>query len=617
MSRPRRAKLYALIGALAAAGIAALLLAIALNGGIDQSVYSISYLVKALPEEGALNVDIDIDVSRLSRDRSVLLYKGMMDELALEFTGCADGDGNEVPFSDTPDLVSIGPIDGESRQARLRFSYNVVIGSTNDDEGYYGMPLYAQGCLLDDLIAFSGEYALLIPFLDSAASESMGKYVKSVSFEFVVPEGLAPIIPYQPALDGQLSFSADKPDWEFFNRISKSAFCFGQFERYEYDGAFGDAAVYADKAIAGGLSRYALDAMTGFLFYYTNLFGEPLGEVPIVLLRSLPGDGTVITAGVGSGGAAMSADMRLADDFQAMSNMVFHAFFDSKVWPLNLRYVGYEWIYRGMAELCVAASADFLPEDVKERYSIGDAAPMSERYMRYLYFSLKEPGFLALGPADEMTGMYVPQEDFYFKVKAPLVIDAVNFLIAGRGGPPDGFLKELVKRGGSAKPIDVEKLLKDVCGDGAEPISGYLSGNALIPNSRGFGVDGMPDENILYMLDQDERRYTYFFGRHNVFYPYSSLVLLDEEPFMAEVAERGVRYNSDEVQGAVRQFSNVVHRLLLQRAMLASFAGVDDITVPNISRELAQTDVRDKWSAFCEEVGFEYRIEDYNEALDQ
>jgi hypothetical protein len=85
---------------------------------------------------------------------------------------------------------------------------------------------------------------------------------------------------------------------------------------------------------------------------------------------------------------------------------------------------------------------------------------------------------------------------------------------------------------------------------------------------------------------------------------------------MSEAAKRGVRYNTDEIQNEVKQFSAVLHRLLLQRAVWASFAGIDDITIPNIIRELARDDVIEQWRAFCQEIGDEYGIEDYNEILD-
>jgi hypothetical protein len=263
-----------------------------------------------------------------------------------------------------------------------------------------------------------------------------------------------------------------------------------------------------------------------------------------------------------------------------------------------------------MAEFYVGNSVDFLPPHVKEQYEIGEASPITNNYLRYLYFALKEPGFLAVGPAAETTGMYVPQEQFYIGVKSPLIIDVINYSISQKIGVSDGFIKALVQEGESTAAFDVEKLIKKLCGPDADVITDYLSGKALIPNYRNFNIDSMTKQEIVNMLDQDEQKYGYLFSRHNVFYPYISMSLLNETPFMTAAAEKGVRYNTDEVQTMVEGFSSVLHRLLLQRAMWASFAGIDDITLPNIVREITQDTVREEWSAFCEEIGFEYRIGD-------
>ena len=578
---------------------------------ISQSVYSISYVVDATPSVGALVVDVTIDITKLSKDSTVMLYKGMMNDQSLVVASLTDGDDVEIPYADTEDVMAIGPLSKDQTQIKLTYFAN--IGSMNDEESFYGLPLYAQGCLLDDLIAFSGEYAILIPFLDPDTFDSIDKYITGVSFEFNVPEGLRPIIPYQPPIDGQLSFYVEKPDWEFFNRISKSAFCFGQFERYDYDGFFGSATVYVDEGVVNEISQYSLDAVSAFLYFYSDIFGEPLGEVPLTLLRNLSDNDEIITAGVGSGGAAMSINLRLADDFQVMSNMMFHLFFDSKIKPYNLRYKSYDWVYNGLSEFYVNYSINYLPETIKELYSIGEAISLSDRYMRYIYFSLKEPGFLAVAPAHELTGMYGPQEDFYLKVKIPLIIDVINYSINEKAEQPDGFIKELVKRGKTTEALDIEKFLKEVCGGDASVIADYLGGVALIPNIRGFNLNNESDESILYQLDQNEQMYNYLFYQQGLLYPYSSMFLLNEAPFMADVERLGISYNTDVIQNEVMQFSSVIHRLLLQRAMWASFADIDDITLPNINNDLADPEVMNKWEEYCIEIGFEYIQDDYTE----
>ena len=598
--------------AVIAAGVIIFMLVIPDSGEpVDQSEYSIAYVVKVAQGAESLSVDINFDIIDLSRDNTIMLYKGLMTDDMLEYTGCTDDTGREVAFIETPDLVSIGPIIGDAKS--VRFSYDVRVGYVSPGIDLFEIP-YAQGCMLDDLIVFSGEYAILMPFLDPETFDKMEKYVNSVSFEFIVPEGLDPIIPFRTPLDRQFSLVTDKPDWEFFNTISKSAFCFGRFESYDYDGLFGDALVYIDKQALHELSQYSLDALAVFLDNYTYIFDEPLGSVPIVLLRNHPADNSVITGGAGSACSAISINLRIAEDFRALSNMVFHTFFDSKIKPLNLRYKGYTWIYRGLAEYYVNRSINWLPGYIVEAYSIGRPTHPVEYYLRYLYFSLKEPGFLALSPANELTGMYTSQEEFYMSVKVPLLIDVINLSIGEKTGQEYGFLRTLVKNGGSSDPLDVEKMLKGVCGPDYTVISDYLSGKALIPNYNGFDINGdyydvdFSRDYIMILLDQDEQKYAYFFSLDKINYPYAPLFLLNEEAFMAEVAARGIRYNSDLIQGEVEKFSSILHRLLLQYAMWASVSGIDDVTELNIYKVLTQPENWQKWYELYSEIGIEYEV---------
>ena len=599
------------VAVVAAGIIIAILSALNVLGGVDQSAYSISYNIEPIIETGYLNVEVNIEVHRLSSDRGILLLKGSM---PADFTECKDESGNDVLLTETDDLVAIGPIDAGS--GKLCLKYDVYIGEISSDYSANAIP-YSQGCILEDLIVFSGENVLLIPFLDPNSFDSIGKYIRNISLEFNAPDGLDPIVPYQTRtlIEGQPLISVDRPDWEFFNTIIKSAFCFGRFDRLLDNGILGNAVVYIDAGAVNGVSQVALEALEGLFNYYTVIFGEPLGDVPVVLLRNLDYEDTVITGGAGSGGSAISANLRIAEDVRAMSSMVYHTFFDSKVKSRNLRYTGNNWIYRGLSEYCVGNSVGYLSEDVVDAYEIGTSTPMNELYLRYLYFSLKEPGFLGVSPIHETTGMYVSQEEFYMGVKVPNIIAAINYTIEERTEQTDGFLKELVKNGGGAKPLDVMKLLKDVCGPDYDMIENYLSGQALIPNYNKYNIDHIPAERLLYILDDDERKYAYFFEENNVFYPYTALILLHEDAFMSEVAARGIRYNTVAIQNEVKGFSSVLHRLLLQYATWASMASIDDITLPNIKREITQAEVMDRWRSFCGEIGIEYGVGDYVEGV--
>lgn len=563
------------------------------NNQADQSKYSIGYVVETNPGGESMNVDVTLDIAKLNEKRTIELYKGLLTAQWLE---CVDDAGNEIPYSDTTDLISIGPIDENIK--KLHFKYDVYLGKTGEE---WEDTSYIQGCLFEDLVTFSGEYALLTPYVDPDVLDSMGNYVTRASFEFHYPEDWQSILPYQKPLDEQRSFTKNKPDWDFFNSISKSAFCFGQFEQNQN---FQDTMVFVDKGITDGISEYPMEALTTFLEYYTTIFGEPLDDVPIVLLRNRPSDDCVIVGGIGSGSSALSINLRMADDFKVLSNMVYHSFFDSKVKSRNLRYATNNWLYDGLSEYYVGISAGILSDTIKDEYGIDSPASMPERYLEYLYFSLKEPGLLAVSPSDEMS-MYSAQQEFYMGVKAPLLVDAINYSIEQQDEIPDGLIKALVEKGSNSKPLDVEKFLQEICGPDYEAITNYVSGRALIPNYRDYNIDALPAEQILNILDADEEFYSYLFIEEGAYYPYEALYLLNEEPFMAEVAKRGIHYNTTEIQNEVKGFSSVLDRLLLQYAMWASLADIDDITQPNIIRKLTEEDVTKQWDELRQEIGYE------------
>jgi len=603
----RKFFLYGIIGMLTLIAAGVVILFIVLNRSdkpelqpIAQSKYSISYFVDADPLYAGLEIDIAFNINKLDTESMIYLYKGLVDP---QWRGCTDDRGAEVPFAENEDLVAIGPIDSLAK--KVNFKYYAGIGVTDTDQWYETTNTF--GCIFEDLLAFSGEYAFLLPLFDPGDFDSIGAMVDSVSIEFITPADWQPIIPYNTPLDGSRVISVSEPTWDFFNSISKSAFCFGHFEKFDYEGNIVEAPVYLDRAIMAEINQYALNSFVTFLRYYAELFEGPLEDVPIVLLRNHPLDRSVITGGVGSRGSAVSINLTNANDYRTLSNVVYHTFFDSKVKPRNLRYVTNEWIYQGLADYYTGKSAAQLPEPIRDTYSINLGAEQSELYLKYLYFSLKEPGFLAITPADE-SGMYFAQEEFYFSVKAPLVIDAINHSIWVNSGKKDGFIRALAARGTSEQQLDVEVFLKEECAADYEAIKNYIAGLALIPNYNNLNVDYLSGDDIVYMLDMNEQTFAYYFRQQSVMYPYAPVFLLDEERFMAEAEKRGIRYNSEEIQNEVKAFSPVLDRLLLQYAMWASFAGIDDVTTPNIIGQLTQQDVVDKWTEFCEEIGYDVGI---------
>ena len=570
------------------------------DSGADQPKYSLNYTVTADPSYGELKIAMTVDIKSLPDERIIHFYKGKTDAI---WRDCLDGDGAEVPYLDNGDLLTIGPVD--SKTGKFTFNYDARIGPISDDWEY--IP-YTQGSFFDDLLTFSGEYAFLLPFTDLELLDSFEKFIGSVSIEFNVPDDWDSIIPYNTPLTGSRSIVENKPTWDFFNSISKSAFCFGNFRRYEYGGILAGEQIYVDAAVADAVPQYTLDALVSFLDYFTGIFGQPLDDVPVVLLRNHPYDNSIIVGGVGSRCSAVSLDMRFIDDFKVLSNVLYHSFFDSKIKPRNLRYVTGNWIYIGLADFYVNRSSELLSVDIRNNFDLARLETFEEKYLKYLYFSLKEPGFLALNPADEQLGMYSAQKDYYYGVKVPVMIDALNYMIEQKTGETNGFIKSLVEMGADEKSVDLDDLLKKICGDDYETIKMYFAGHALIPNYRALNIDYMFKEDIIDILDLAEQAFSYMFNTDNAYYPYANVVLLNEERFMAEVDKRGARYNTDEIQNEVKSFSSVLHRVLLQYAVWADIAGIDDITEPGIHSELFRSDTVNEWNALRDEIGYEVDI---------
>lgn len=567
---------------------------------IDQSRFSISYTVTVNdPAVKILGVDMDLGIDSLSSERLIYLYRN---EVGSDILRCLDDNGNEIGLSDSGSfqLISIGPIDPSAKSIHL--FYNVRVG----DQNYMDRAPRVYGDLYDDLLVFCGENVLIVPLMDLSDLTSTEKFISSVSFNLNADYGWKAIIPYREQLSDDCSFTVEKPTWTVFNTISKSTFCFGSFETMDVGTG---APVYVDKAIAGQISDMSLEVFYSFVRYYTDTFGNLPPDAPFVLLRNAAENHAMILGGVGAGGGALSADMNLGDECQTMSTTLFHLFFDSKIKAPNLRFATNNWIYKGLSDYCVNDSAEYLSDAVKENYSISDVGLDPELfYLKYLYFSLREPGFLVVNPSME-SNMLQAQEAYYMSVKAPLMINFVDHIIKQQGGK--GFIQALLDEAGQETDLDVNEFLKKMCVNDYELVLKAFSGSVLIPNYGSFCIDDkMSDIDIIEMLLSDEDYFSYLFEADKIYYEYPPLFMLDSEKFFAKAEEMDVSYNTDEVQGVVKSFSKTLHQLLMQYAVMAKLAGVDDITVPKASGDIFTYEAFEAFSAFCESLGYTFSYDD-------
>jgi hypothetical protein len=376
----------------------------------------------------------------------------------------------------------------------------------------------------------------------------------------------------------------------------------------------GDGSViYIDKAISTTAPNQSLDTILSFYRFYSELFGALNADAPFVLLRNAEYDGSMILNGVGARGGAISADLKLADECQTLSTTLFHLYFDSKIKAPNLRFQPNNWIYMGLSNYCVLESASYLSDEIKEAYSINITFDREINYLKYLYFSLKEPGFLVVNPSME-GGMPIAQEEYYFSVKVPLMLDLVNTVIANNGG--GGLIKALLSVSGSDTSsgidLDLTDFLKTECGDEYDAILKYFSGTALIPNFNNYNIDDkLTSEEIVAELLADEDYYSVLFNNDYIHYEYPPMFMLDPGKFFPAAEAMGVRYNTEEVQAHVESFSKTLHQLLMQYAVLAKLAGVDDITVPKATEGMYTQEIFDRWTEFCKDCGYDFDINDF------
>lgn len=584
--------------------VAAVLLIYLFTGPADalaeQSSFTLSYTVSLLnPEISILDVRMDMDIVRLSEDKTIYIYRNNVNS---DVGLCLDGEGNPIAFQDNGEAVAIGPIDDGVTSVSL--SYAVRVGERGSDQTE--SVTYSKGALYDDLLVFGGEGVLMAPFVppgNSSGGKLKDGTVKEVSFVLESDKDWQAIIPFSEPLDTSCSFRVVSPTWSTFNDLVKSSYCFGYFDKQPADSE-GNAYFYLDKGIGDGdVSQESFEVLFTFNDFYAGVFGKPLGDTPFVLLRSNVDDDSPIYGGVGGQTGALSAKLRMAEDCRTLSITLFHLYFDSMIKTPGLRYQPNQWLYEGLADFYVEASADALPQSVQDVYSIGGGDAMSAKYLRYLYFSLKEPGFLALQPKDELS-MYQAQGNYYVYTKVPLMIDVINNVIWQRTGRGDGLLRGLVEKGTDGKDYETDDLLNELCGPDAELVKKYFSGAVLIPNYGGVDdyKNTSPDA-VFDELSTAEAIVAGDFSEQNVFYPNEPLVFLNTEAFMRAAATAGVSYNTPEIEAAVKEFSPTLHQMLLQYAYRAWLAGEDDITKPNIRGALYEEEAYAKWAEFCRDIG--------------
>ncbi|MCL2152145.1 MAG: hypothetical protein FWH57_04170 [Oscillospiraceae bacterium] len=560
------------------------------DDSVDQSKFALHYTVvpNDNPRIKVLSISIRMDINKLSSERMIYMYKsGILSPILY----CADENGNTIETDETTDLLAIGPINTASKRVTIR--YDVVVGSTLNY-------IQTYGDFYEDLLVFTGERVMMIPYLSYSQLKQAYKYVSSISFNLESNYDWTAIIPYQEPMSENCSFYVEKPTWGDFSAISRSSYCFGQFEKQDMGAG---SAVYFDKAIAGNGQILSMEALTTFVSYYENLFGSLTTDAPLVMLRNATENNAAILGGVGARGAAVSLEVNAADELQTMSSTLYHLFFDSKIKAPNLRYPPNSWLYSGLANYHVLKSGTHLSQELINMYSMNVIDEPDMDYLDYLYFSIKEPGFLALNPSmegnmDEAEGAY------YMDIKVPVMIDLIEYAISNTGDA--GFIGALIDMASEEKELNIEKFMKAKCGSYFEAVTRCFSGNAILPNYNSFKLDGrVSDEDITLHLTNTDTTLANLYSHGHGYIGYISfpLFLLNTDVFYIDAEALDISYSTEEIQTEIEEFSSTLHQYLMQYAMFAKLAGYDELTYENVKSMYTENNFN-IWMEYCENVGF-------------
>lgn len=498
-------------------------------------------------------------------------------------------------MNDLGSAWEIGPVSEDCES--LVFQYDVKLGEGTD------VDFQVEGDLYKDLLAFQGKKVLMMPLFDANNLPYMEKYISSVSFQLTGENDWNSIIPFTPANSTEHAFQLERPTWYDFYDLIQSSYCFGNFEPLNLSSDGETAVFYLDRAIRESAELSDLSAVISFYNYYVDVFGSNL-EKPVVLLRTNEDGESSILSGVGGEGAAISLSMYTPDACQTMSRTLYHAFFDSKVHARNLHYQPNEWLYRGLGDRYINASADALPQELKDLYGIEVQDNLNTRYMKYLFVSLKDPTMAALS-SDMEGSMAAGQEDFYFNVKVPLILETIeSFTSQTQKNALLHYLMELPQH----QDVNISRLMQDLLGENEAMVRAYFSGTSFIPNYWDLSAQNWSPEYTVNLLASYEDNLSALFDQQYVLYPYDPVFLIETDQLKQEIEERGLSFATPEVEQLVKNYSETLYLLLMQNALRADLCGIEDPGAAGVKTELNSQENGQIWADYVTSVGIEESI---------
>lgn len=556
----------------------------------DLAQFGVSYTVEPTDIESKIvSVSIELTPDKLSPDRMFYLDIG---EVEASEPVCTDADGTEIALNNLGSAWEIGPVSEDCES--VVFQYDVKLGENT------GVDFQVDGDLYEDLLAFQGKKVLMMPLFDSNNLTHMEKYISSVSFQLAGGSDWNAIIPFAPANSPEKSFQLERPTWYDYYDLINSSYCFGSFEPLNLSSGGENAVFYLDSAIRESAELSDLSMVISFYNYYTGVFGSNLDK-PVVLLRTNEDGESIILSGVGGQSAAISLSMYTPDACQTMSRTLYHAFFDSKVHARNLHYQPNEWLYRGLGNRYVNASAEALPQELKDLYGIQVQDDLNTRYMKYLFISLKDPVMASLS-SDMEGSMAAGQEDFYFNVKVPLILETIESFTSQK---QENALLHYLMEQPQRQDVNISRLMQDLLGDNEEMVRAYFSGTSFIPNYWNLSAQNWSAEDTVNLLAGYEDTLSTLFDQQYVLYPYDPVFLIKTDRLNQEIEERDLSFATPEVEQLVKDYSETLYLLLMQNALRADLCGIDDPGAAGVKTELNSQENGQIWADYVASVGME------------
>lgn len=556
----------------------------------DLAQFGVSYTVEPTDIESKIvSVSIELTPDKLSPDRMFYLDIG---EVEASEPVCTDADGTEIALNNLGSAWEIGPVSEDCES--VVFQYDVKLGENT------GVDFQVDGDLYEDLLAFQGKKVLMMPLFDSNNLTHMEKYISSVSFQLAGGSDWNAIIPFAPANSPEKSFQLERPTWYDYYDLINSSYCFGSFEPLNLSSGGENAVFYLDSAIRESAELSDLSMVISFYNYYTGVFGSNLDK-PVVLLRTNEDGESTILSGVGGQSAAISLSMYTPDACQTMSRTLYHAFFDSKVHARNLHYQPNEWLYRGLGDRYVNASAEALPQELKDLYGIQVQDDLNTRYMKYLFISLKDPVMASLS-SDMEGSMAAGLEDFYFNVKVPLILETIESFTSQK---QENALLHYLMEQPQRQDVNISRLMQDLLGDNEEMVRAYFSGTSFIPNYWNLSAQNWSAEDTVNLLAGYEDTLSTLFDQQYVLYPYDPVFLIKTDRLNQEIEERDLSFATPEVEQLVKDYSETLYLLLMQNALRADLCGIDDPGAAGVKTELNSQENGQIWADYVASVGME------------